>query len=265
MRFTKLRAGGALPLGGKARVTLAFAVGLMFIATALIPQAALSSNESAKPGDVVLQFAAPGPSPCGLAWDGKHLWVGDDSRDTIYKLDPADGKVLASFKSPGAEPRGLAWDGKHLWNLDNTTRKLCQLDRAKGTVLSTVKAPVLRTRGRVPELGGLTWDGKYLWSGLVAGWSSRMNQVDPKDGSVKRFYFTKGYPRALASDGTFIWNASDSGGMRSGLVYKYKLSDGLYVSQFDTPGNYPTGLAYDGQCLWCVDRETKTIYRLAAD
>jgi len=243
---------------------LALAVGAMFLAVALVPHVALSSNDST-PGEILLQFAAPGPSPAGLAFDGQHLWVGDNSTDKIYKLDPTNGKVLATLSAPGGEVRGLTFDGQNLWTLDNISRRLCQVDRAKGAILSHVTAPTLQTRGQTHELNGLTWDGEYLWSGIVAGWSSRMNQVDPKTGAVKKFYFTKGYPRALASDGTYIWNATDNGGKSLGLVYKYKLSDGLFVSQFDTPGNYPTGLALDGQCLWCVDRETKTIYRLAAN
>lgn len=265
MRCTKLRARGALRRAGRARVKLACLAGATFLALALVPHAALSSDDSARPGEIVRQFAAPGESPRGLAWDGTHLWVGDDGADKIYKLDPANGKVLGSFEAPNGELRGLVWHDQHLWSSDNGTRKLYKLDRADGTVRARVKAPIPRTEGRQPEQGGLASDGKHLWTGVVSGWSSRMSQVDPASGSVIRSYFTKGVPRALASDGTFIWSATENGGKRSGIVYKYKLSDGLHVSQFDTPGNYPTGLAFDGRCLWCVDRETKKIYRLAAD
>ena len=265
MRFTKLRMDGAVPPGGKTRVKLALAVGVMFIVAVTTPHAALSGDQSPKPGDVILKFTSPGSNPSGLAWDGTHLWLADDGTNTIYKLDPTDGRVLSSFKSPGSSPRGLVWDGNHLWHADNATRKVHQLDRATGAALSAIGEPATPPKARLPELGGLTWDGRHLWCGTVDGWSSRMNEMDPKDGSTKRFFFTKGYPRALATDGTFIWNATDNEGHRVGIVYKYNLSDGLFVSQFDTPGFYPTGLAFDGQNLWCVDRVTKTIYKLAAN
>lgn len=265
MRFTKLRIDGAPPPRGKTRVKLAFAVSAMVVVVVMMPYAAFSGDEPVKPGDVILKFPSPGSSPSGLAWDGTHLWLADDGTNTVYKLDPTDGRVLSSFESPGSAPRGLVWDGNHLWHADNATRKLHQLDRATGATLSEIGEPATPAKARRPELGGLTWDGQNLWCGTVDGWSSRMNEMDPNDGSTKRFFFTKGYPRALATDGTFIWNATDNGGMRLGIVYKYKLSDGLFVSQFDTPGFYPTGLAFDGQNLWCVDRETKTIYKLAAN
>ena len=265
MRFTKLGMTEACPIGGKTRVRSALAASVMFIVVATMTRTAFSGDEPPKPGDILLKFSSPGTSPSGLAWDGTHLWLADDGTDKIYKLDPSDGSVLLSFESPGPQPRGLVWDGRHLWHADNVTRKLHQLDRATGAALSTMNAPATPAKARLPELGGLTWDGRHLWCGTVDGWSSRMNEMNAGDGSTKRFFFTKGYPRALATDGTFIWNATDNDGKRLGLVYKYKLSDGLFVSQFDTPGFYPTGLAWDGQNLWCVDRETKTIYKLAAN
>jgi streptogramin lyase len=245
-------------------VKLALTLGVLVIVAAAMPYAVFSSSESLTPGDIILQFPSPGSSPSDLAWDGAHLWLADDGTDTVYKLDPSDGTVLSSFTSPGS-PRGLVWNGTQLWHSDNGTRQLYRVDRATGAVLSAIDAPATHAVVRLPELGGLAWDGEHLWCGTVDGWSSRMNEMDPNDGSLQRFFFTKGYPRALATDGTFIWNATDNEGHRVGLVYKYNLSDGLFVSQFDTPGFYPTGLAFDGQCLWCVDRETQTIYKLAAN
>jgi len=226
---------------------------------------ALSGAVVGHPGDVVLTIASPGPSPQGLAWDGEYLWVADDSTNTIYKLDPSDGNVVACIPTGGASPRGLAWDGGHLWNADDSSHLLYGTDPATGRAVSVVRTPVMETKRGTSLLGGLAWDGRHLWSGFIAGWSSRMNRTDTCDGSVNRFIFTKGVPSGLASDGMHIWNATHNGGIRLGLIYKYKLSDGLYVSHFDAPGYYPVGLAFDGQYLWCVDRETKQIYRIVVE
>ena len=265
MRLAKLEIVGVSRICARPRMRLLVTAGVLFVAGVLMPYAALAGDEPGKPGDIILQFPSPGSSPGGLAWDGTHLWVADDAADTVYQLDSADGRVLASFKSPGAEPRGMVWDGRNLWHADNATRRIYKLDRGTGAVQSTMTEPDTPAQARRPELAGLTWDGRHLWCGTVNGWSSRMSQIDPNDGSTKQFFFTKGYPRALATDGTSIWSVTDNEGRRVGLVYKYKLSDGLFVSQFDTPGFYPTGLAWDGQHLWCVDRETKTIYKLVAN
>ena len=254
---------------------------ILFLAVAFTPVAANDGSDNAsvkansgdtkdearansKAGDVVLHFSAPGPSPRDLAWDGKYLWLVDDGTDTIYKLDPNDGTVLMSFDSPGSQPCGLTWDGAHLWNSDDSSHNIYKIDPITGLAISTIDAPVTTVKGEASPLGGLAWDGEFLWSGWIAGWSSRMNQVDCQDGSIERFYFTKGYPRALASNSKWLWNATDNGGLRSGIIYKYDISNGSFISQCDTPGLFPSGLAFDGQCLWCADEMTKTIYKLVA-
>lgn len=241
-------------------------VGMMLIAAIAMVQPAFSDEQPVgdKPEDAAFSFPAPGPSPQGIAWDGKHLWIVDDGTDMVYELDPADGKVLSSFASPGGSARGIVWDGRHLWTSDDASRKIYKLAAATGRSRAAIAAPVMSTERGPSPLGGLAWDGQCLWSGWIAGWSSRMNRVDPTDGSVKKSYFSKGYPRALTSDGEFLWSATDNGGHRLGIIYKYDLSNGLCVSQCDAPGYYPVGLAFDGQHLWCVDQKTKRVYRLAA-
>jgi len=261
MRSTRRTAEDRPFRSGKVRAGSILATVMLLLAAAAVPAVVLADTGA---GKVVLQFPAPGPSPSGLAWDGEALWVADESTDTIYKLDPANGRVISSFKTPGDQVCGLAWGDGILWCADNGTKKLQQLDAGNGRPLTELAAPLPEVQGRQPELGGLACHDGYLWTGTLAGWSSTMNQLDPRDGSVKRSLFTKGYPVALALNDQFIWNATHNDGHRLGLIYCYGLSDGLFVSQIDTPGFWPTGLAWDGECLWCVDRETKTIYRLTA-
>jgi DNA-binding beta-propeller fold protein YncE len=237
--------------------------GLLIAVVALLAPATLADDQPAQAGDVLLQFPAPGPSPQGLAWDGQHLWIADDTTQKLYQLQPADGKVLASLAAPGAQPRGLVWDGANLRVADNAAHKVYTIAHDTGRVMATINAPVAVGRRQTAELGGVAWDGKHLWIGTIAGWSSRMNQVDPASGAVTRFYFSKGYPRALATDGESLYSASESVNERLGIIYKYQLSDGAFVSQRDAPGLQTAGLAYDGHDLWCVDHQTKLIYKLA--
>jgi hypothetical protein len=169
---------------------------------------------------------------------------------------PEPGKVLAQFDAPGNSPHGLAWDGEHLWLVDTATTKLFK---------PAFDAPHLEFRGVPAPLGGMAFDGKHLWLGTLAGWSSRMNQLDPADGSVGLWYFSKGYPRALACDGTWLWSASESAEGRPAIIYRYDLANGVCVSHVNAPGESPAGLAYDGQHLWYLDAKTRQIYKLVPD
>ena len=69
-------------------------------------------------GTVVLQFPAPGSSPCGLAWDGEALWVVDAETELIYRVDVDSGETLKAIHCPSSGPQGLTWDGEYLWLCD---------------------------------------------------------------------------------------------------------------------------------------------------
>jgi sugar lactone lactonase YvrE len=214
-----------------------------------------------EPGTVLAQFVVPCEQPRGLTWDGQHLWLA--GADKLYKLDPKDGRVLATMDAPAGDARSIAHDGKQLWCADAEERTVYRCDAAKNKAQPAFEVPQPSAGGKSATLGGMTFDGKHLWLGTIDGWSSKMSCIDPADGTVTKSYFSKGYPRALACDGTHLFSASDNGGIRSGIIYQYRLSDGAFVSQMDTPGKQPVGLAWDGQHLYCADQETNQIYKLA--
>jgi len=111
---------------------------------------------SATPGDVLRTLPTPGSCPTGLAYDGARLWLADRLTDTLYAVDPKDGRVVASLDAPGFIPLGLAWDGRALWVLDGEEKRIAQLDPATGTTLRSIEAPS-------PSPQGLAWDGAHLW------------------------------------------------------------------------------------------------------
>ena len=224
---------------------------LFLLAGCAIPAAAV-------PGEILASFRAPGTAPRDLAFDGTFLWLLDDEARTLYQLDPATGTVRGTHALSAAHPQGITWAAGRLWIADEATGSIMRVAQNFRTVETTVAAPGAHLR-----LGGLADDGATLWSGTIAGWSSRVNQVDPQTGAVLRSYFTKGFPEAVEITGQRLWSATHNGGHRTGLIYEYDQATGLHVAQFDAPGDYPVGLAFDGEALWCVDRENLTVYRLA--
>jgi len=224
-----------------------------FVLILVTPHIALADSTT-----VVLSFPAPGPSPQDLAWDGNYLWCVDDSTDSLYKLDPADGSVVLSFPTPGPEPRGLTWDGSYLWCSDNDSVEIFKLDPSDESAIFSIPAPF----EDFPDVRGLAWDGQYLWSAYEAGYSTSIVKIDPQDSSILERQFTPGVPNGLTSDGIYLWYTSDNGGRSLGCVDSYSINPLRHLSYFRTPGYFPTGLAYEDGHLWLVDTEADSIYKL---
>ena len=195
---------------------------------------------------VVTYFAAPGPSPRGLAFDGTNLWCSDATNDRIYKLSPS-GSVISSFASPNSIPVGLAWDGANLWNADNNSDRIYKLSLT-GSVLSSFAAPG-------GGGSGLVWDGLALWHcDFRADQIWKLNTNGAKLDSIPA---PGTYTYGLAWDGENFWVADGY----TLLIYKIDPS-GNVLDYFLTPGTYATGLAWDGTHLWATDRDTDLIYKL---
>ncbi|MCK4389834.1 MAG: chitobiase/beta-hexosaminidase C-terminal domain-containing protein [Desulfobacterales bacterium] len=202
---------------------------------------------------VVLDFfSSPGPSPCGLAWDGTYLWLSDGLNDTIYKLS-ISGNVVSSFASPCGDPMDLAWDGTYLWIIDawGTDDKgniLYKVD-SSGNIITSFEVPSdINT--------GLTWDGYFLWAADCT--NNKIFKLDPDTGDVVASFSSPGPdPRGLAWDGQYLWCADFS----RQEIYQLDVN-GNVMNTFQSQGTGPMGLTWDDSNLWSIDSDSYTIYQL---
>jgi hypothetical protein len=73
-------------------------------------------HKYATDGTEIAAFDSPRglTQPCGLAYDGEHLWVSILDRDTLYVVDPEDGTVLRAVPTP-FQNHGIAVLDDHVW------------------------------------------------------------------------------------------------------------------------------------------------------
>ncbi|MEW5767198.1 MAG: YncE family protein [bacterium] len=123
----------------------------------------------------------------------------------------------------------------------------------------------------LPE--GIAWDGTYLWVVDLKPTDERgprIYKLDPEEGSVlTSFPSPGGYPEGLVFDGHYLWNIDLNPRTLVGpVIYKLNPEDGSILLSFPAPGVYPgslpTGLAWDGVCLWVADAQRDRIYRISA-
>lgn len=242
------------------RVLQITSIGLMLVALVPVITMAQEMWEAAQ------SFSAPGAGPACVAWDGEFLWLADNSTKKIYKLQPSDGSVITSFRLLVEEAKALTWDGSHLWVLDNKTKMIYKLNPSNGNIVSQIKAPAPEGEGPW-SLEGLAWDGKYLWVAYFAGFSSKLNQVDPKDGAVVQSFFSDSYPRGLSSDGENLWSICYNGENLPATIDVRRISEKSFdmVKSRTYLANIPAkdvaGLAFDGRYLWSIDKITNRMHK----
>lgn len=207
---------------------------------------------------VVRSFPSPGPGPSELTWDGDHLWVCDFESDSIYKINPTDFSVVFTFASPDTEPTGLAWDGQYLWHCDRWAHKVYKINPNTGIVLNSFTSPTPPPTNS--GMSGLAWDGEYLWISYFAGYGSRMYQINVEDSSIVRSIGDgqNGFPVGLVYVDSSLWTTS----WVEDIVIKIEMTYGMRVAQFDTPCDYPCGLAHDGNYFWLSDGYYGMIYQI---
>lgn len=217
----------------------------------------------AVPGEILGSFHAPCDAPGDLAWDGLHLWLLDTQAAKVYQIDPASGSTVAEVALPATDPQAIAFEEDHLWISGGVDRGLTRMDLGSREISRAFPAPRLGGSDDRVQLGGLSWADGALWCGQIAGWSSRIQQIDPVTGQVLRWFFSTGYPIAVETDGQRLWTATPTAGGDVGRIFQHDLATEGYQTHFNAPGQHPVGLAFDGRDLWCVDSELRRVFRLA--
>jgi len=238
------------------RHTLALLTLALMVATVFALPTTLVAGEPVliRPGYVGKTLALTLKTPTGVAWDGRHLWVGDLDSAKLYELDAATGKVLTSIDAPGYQTQGLAWDGSQLWVIDALDKTAYALDPVTGI---TRRALPLDT----DTAKGIAWDGSALWT--VDAGAGVISRLDVGDGTTFKSFpapnaHARGDELGLAFDGAHLW-VSDR---LTDTIYRIDPATGAVLDSFASPGPYPAGLAWDGSRLWCVDYEKRELAAL---
>jgi YVTN family beta-propeller protein len=194
---------------------------------------------------------AVGYQPTGIAFDGSHIWVVNNSSDTVTEIQPSDGAVLGTFPV-GSYPVGIAYDGTNIWVANGGYNS----SGSTVTVLSATTgqppfSPVMVGQG--PR--ELVFDGFYMW--VANSGTNTVTKVQANTGVVVNTYIVGANPECMAFDGTNIWVSN------RGTNTVTKLSElGVTLGTF-TVGNGPFGIAFDGSYIWVANGSNVTKLTLA--
>jgi len=215
--------------------------------------------------NIIQSYAAPGPGPAGLTWDGANLWHADYGAGRIYSLDPATATVRRDLYCPG-KLSGLAWDGQLLWQSLYDQEMLRGIDP---TTNDFDAALILEGQG---WLAGVAWDGQHLWTVLQQ--HGRLLALDRENGqAVATLPIPVGTGDIDFHDGSLWASVAEplrydpalarfewAAGSLEYAIVRINPADGQIVGRYAAAHLY-SGLCWVGDDLWLAHAPGKTLYR----
>ena len=196
-------------------------------------------------------LATPGEYPCGLTWDGTHLWHSDQGALGIYAIDPADGRIARRFAC-GLVRADLAFDGTYLYQIGGRPKRFVVLDRDTGAVAAQRAIPPPSGRVTGAELGP-----EGMWVLLRGPMVVQLRDRDRM--TVLREYPV---PGATPSGLTYARGTVVYGDFEAGALHAVDAATGDHVGSAAVAGR-PTGLTWDGERLWYCDFPNRVVSALA--
>jgi hypothetical protein len=205
---------------------------------------------------LVQSFPAPGRMAEGIAWDGKHLWLTDNSA-SIFELDPT-GTLCDVYQSPEGTPQGITWDGSAFW-VYTTNRSLIyrlQLSGGKREILSSFEAPTEAIGGGVTQ--DLAWDGNSLWYAN----QYKLYRIEPSGKGLSYLPFANNI-MGVAWDGSNLWLAYKESEKSTLIVVD---TTGKTLVSYLSPIFEIDGLAWADGYLWALGIDSpggpRMVYKL---
>jgi len=168
-------------------------------------------------------------------------------------------KDETQFLTPGPQPNGLQAVADGVWVIDQQNQQTYKLSWSDGKVLH--QAPTVAA-----HTSGITWDGFHLW--VASTYVPQvLLQVNVATGKEVRRLASPGVetgqgPHELAWIRGFPWVTVPS---PVNKTFQLEPESGRLRYQFTVPDTVPHGLAWDGECIWCAERQARKItgYNLA--
>lgn len=198
-------------------------------------------------------FPLPGSMPSGVAFDGTHTWVTNETGNTVIKLLPSTGAVVGTYPV-GPVPSGIAFDGTNIWVANNGNwpagnGTVSKLLASTGALVGTYSV------GKFPA--ELAFDGANIW--VTNGGSNTVTKLSASNGAVLGTFAVGVAPFGIAFDGTNIWVSNQD----SDNVTKLRASDGAVLGAYPV-GHIPAGVAFDGTNIWVANEYGGSVTTLLA-
>jgi hypothetical protein len=201
-----------------------------------------------RPARVETVFKSPGPKPNGLQATRDGLWILDQGDNKAYLVAYKDGKVLRALDTDCKAGSGITYDGEAIWLASTYSREIIRSDAKTGKTIAKFDSPGA---------------GPVAWS---QGRSSPLlKRSEPAAAPPKPASDAKGRSAPRQATGAHglewrdgkLWIANPP----SQKIYRMDPKAWKEEFSFQTPGDRPHGIGWEGQYLWSTDSNLNAFFK----
>jgi len=208
----------------------------------------------------------PGTKPNGLQCTKDGIWMIDQGEgNRAFLLSYSDGKVLRSFATETDRSSGITFDDGTLWIGSTYNREIVHCDAMTGKTLD---------KHFTPGAGVI-----YNMVGDPPGRSSPLAKRDPNQAKKKAAPPAQnldpskvgGFQAGQLLGGRALGTGAHGQEVRDGklwmavpparLIFKLDPKTWVVEKRFDTAGNRPHGIGWEGRYLWCTDSNLNAFFK----
>lgn len=233
----------------------------------------LGSIKTRQVGKVETVFKSPGPQPNGLQATKDGLWIIDQGAgNKAYLVSYEDGKVIRSFDTETDRSSGITFDDGTLWIGSTYSREIVHADATTGKTLDRHFTPgagiIYQMAGDPPARSSPLAKNRQRPQGQPKG-AGRAQGQNPDPSRVGGFQAGQLLgARALGTgahgqevrDGK-LWMAVPPARM----VFCLDPKTWVVQKRFDTAGNRPHGIGWEGKYLWVTDSNLNAFFKHEPD
>jgi len=217
-------------------------------------------------GALVASVSVPG-EPARLATDGRELWVGGDTSQTLQRIDLRTHSPT-TVANPGAFPSELALGWGSLWMVDALRGTLVKINPAYGTVVA--RTPLIGAAREVALPDRAAFDPWSVAAGAGGVWisdgSPRLYRIDPQSARVSQT-LNVGTPidGVAAADAT-VW--AISGPAVSVLQIdpaRGIVTQRIPIARRGLQSPFPVAIALGAGFVWVLNANTDTVTKIDPD
>ena len=199
---------------------------------------------------ILAKISIPG-SPDWVAIDNQAVWVSNNSKNSLARIDPDSNELVATVAVSRAPCSGLAAGFGSVWSPSCLDQRIDRVDSATNTITAQIPVGVADSEGGIAAGGGAVW--------MMTSKNGTLSRIDPATTKIVKQIQVDSGSFAIAATTQAVWITSTA----HGVLIRVDPHTNQVVARIQT-GPSPRFLCTTTDSVWVLNQGDGTVTRVDA-